>query len=81
MEEETREKTAEFFVEFSKIEEKIKSKKTRMPCFNLVFFNWDSFQARLKVSTRHEVTRKRSTKRLKHIENLFRTNLPKKGIC
>ena len=56
-------------------------KENSYAMFQFSFFNWDSFQARLKVSTRHEVTRKRSTERLKHIENLFRTNLPKKGIC
>ena len=33
------------------------------------------------ASTRHWVTRKRSTKRLQHIGNLFRKNLQLKDIC
>ena len=31
--------------------------------------------------TRHGVTRKRSTKRLKHTENLVRKNLQLKDVC
>ena len=33
------------------------------------------------VTTRHGVTRKRSTKRLKHTGNLFRKNLELKVVC
>ena len=33
------------------------------------------------VTTRHRVTRKRSTKRLKHTGNLFRKNLQLKAVC
>ena len=33
------------------------------------------------ATTRHEVTRKRSTKRLEHTENLFRKNLQLKDVC
>ena len=32
-------------------------------------------------ATKHRVTRKRSTKRLKHTGNLFRKNLPLIGVC
>ena len=39
------------------------------------FFNWDLLLARITATTRHGVTRKRSTKRLQHIGNLFRQNL------
>ena len=38
-------------------------------------FDWDSFHARLETTTRHEVVRKRSTKRLTLTGNLFRKNL------
>ena len=33
------------------------------------------------TTTRHGVTRKRSTKRVKHTGNLFRKNLQLKGVC
>ena len=33
------------------------------------------------ATMRHEVTRKRSTKRLQHIGNLFRKNLQFKDVC
>ena len=33
------------------------------------------------VTTSNGVTRKRSTKRLKHIQNLFRKNLQLIGVC
>ena len=33
------------------------------------------------TTTRHGVTRKRITKRLKHTENLFRKNLQLIGVC
>ena len=33
------------------------------------------------VTTRHGVTRKRSTNRLKHPGNLFRKNLQLNGVC
>ena len=33
------------------------------------------------ATTRHGVTRKRITKRLKHTGNLFRKNLQLKGVC
>ena len=33
------------------------------------------------ATTRHEVTRKRSTKRLKHTGNLFTRNLQLIGVC
>ena len=33
------------------------------------------------ATTRHGVTRKRSTKRLKHTRNLFRKNLQIIGVC
>ena len=33
------------------------------------------------VTMRHGVVRKRSTKRLKHADNLFRKNLQLKGVC
>ena len=33
------------------------------------------------MTKRHEVTRKRSTKRLKHPENLFKKKLELKGVC
>ena len=39
-----------------------------------------SMQART-ATTRHGVTRKRSTKRLKHTGNLFKKNLQSIGIC
>ena len=35
----------------------------------------------LTATTRHGVTRKRSTKRLKHTGNLFRKNLQLIGVC
>ena len=38
----------------------------------VVFFNWDSLHARL--NTYYDASRKRSTKRLRHKENLFRKN-------
>ena len=38
-------------------------------------FNWDSLNARLTATTRHGVTRKINTKRLKHTWNIFRKNL------
>ena len=34
----------------------------------------------LKATTRHEVTIKKSTKRLKHTGNIFRNNLQLKGV-
>ena len=34
-----------------------------------------------EVYTRYGVTRKRSTKRLKHKENQFRNNLQLKDVC
>ena len=34
-----------------------------------------------KPATRHGVTRKRNTKRLKHTGNLFKKNLLIKGVC
>ena len=40
-----------------------------------LFFNWDSIHAKLNSRHKERVTRKRSTKRLKHTENLFRKNL------
>ena len=43
------------------------------------FFNCDSMQGRITV--RHGVARKRSTKRLKHTENLFRKKLQLTGVC
>ena len=45
------------------------------------FFNWDSLNARLTTTTRLGVTRKRNTKRLKHIQNLLRKNVQLKGVC
>ena len=40
------------------------------------FCNWDSLQTRLNATTsRHVITTKRSTKILRHTENLFRNNL------
>ena len=33
------------------------------------------------ATTMYRVTRKRSTKRLQHIENLFRKNLQLKDVC
>ena len=33
------------------------------------------------VTTRHGVTRKRSTKRLKHTGNMFKKNLLLEGVC
>ena len=33
-----------------------------------------------KATTRHEVTTKKSTKRLKHTGNMFRNNLQLKGV-
>ena len=33
------------------------------------------------ATTKHGVTRKRTTNRLKHIENLFRKRLQLKGAC
>ena len=33
------------------------------------------------ATARHGVTRKRSTKRLKHTQNLFRKNLQLIGVC
>ena len=33
------------------------------------------------ATKRHGITRKRSTKRLQHTENLFRKNLQIKGVC
>ena len=45
------------------------------------FFYWDSSMQGWTATTRHGVTRKRSTKRLKHIKNLFRKNLQLKGVC
>ena len=42
---------------------------------NTIFFNWDSLHARLNSHYKHGVTRKRSTKRLKHTGNLFRKNI------
>ena len=49
----------------------------------LVFlFNLDSLHARQKSHyKRHGVTRKRSTKRLKHDGNQFRKNLQLKDVC
>ena len=34
-----------------------------------------------RATTRHEVTRKRSTKKLEHTESLFRKNLQLKDVC
>ena len=34
-----------------------------------------------KASTKHRVTKKESTKRLKHTGNLFSKNLQLKGVC
>ena len=34
-----------------------------------------------KAATRHGITRKRSTKRLKHTRNFFRKNLQLIGVC
>ena len=45
------------------------------------FFNCDSLHATLNSHTRHGVTRKKSTKRLQLIENLFRKNLQLKDVC
>ena len=46
-----------------------------------LFFNRDSFHARMKATTKHGVTRKIRTKRLKNTGNLFRKNLQLKGVC
>ena len=42
------------------------------------FKNWDSLHA--TATTMHEVTRKRSKRRLQHTGNLFRKNLPLNDI-
>ena len=44
-------------------------------------FNLDSLQQAWTATTRHGVTRKRSTKRLQPTENLFRKNLHLKDVC
>ena len=46
---------------------------------NEIFFslNWDSWT----TTTRHGITRKRNTKRLKRTGNLFRKNLQLKDVC
>ena len=55
-----------------------------------IFFNWDSLWQLWDslgnlgftlATARHGVIRKRSTKRLKHTENLFRKNLQLMGVC
>ena len=47
---------------------------------NLFFLLGCLLHAKLKATTRNGVTRKRSTKILKHIRNLFRKNLQIKGV-
>ena len=48
----------------------------------IIFFNWDSLHARQNLATvRHGVTRKRTTKKLKPVGNLFWKNLKLKGVC
>ena len=46
-----------------------------------LFKNWDSLYARLNSHYKAWSYRKRSTKILKHTENLFRKNLQLKGVC
>ena len=45
------------------------------------FFNWDLLLARITATTRHGVTRKRSTKRLQLTGNLLRKNIQLKDVC
>ena len=45
------------------------------------FLNWDHSMQGWTATTRHGVTRKKSTKRLHHTGNLFRKNLQLKDIC
>ena len=47
----------------------------------IIFFNWDSLHASWTATTGHGVTRKRSTKILKHTGSLFRKNLVLIGVC
>ena len=57
--------------------------KFKKPCFSFSFFfliGIDSMQG-WTATTRHGVTRKRSTKRLKHTGNLFTKNLQLIGVC
>ena len=50
-------------------------------CCFLFFFNGIHSMPGWTATTRHGVTRKRSTKRLKHTGNLFRKNLQLKDVC
>ena len=45
------------------------------------FFNWDLLLARITATTRHGVTRKRSTKRLQLTGNLLRKSIQLKDVC
>ena len=54
----------------------VSSPMKRAVFFRIIFFNWDSLLTKQKLATvSHSVTRKRSTKRLKPVGNLFRKNL------
>ena len=47
-----------------------------MPVFKIGIHSMQGWPA----TARHGVTRKRSTEILKHTRNLFRKNLPRKGV-
>ena len=59
-------------------------KTVRVAKFVFFSFDWDSLHARLNShykASGWSVTRKRSTKRLKHTGNLFIKNLQLRGVC
>ena len=45
------------------------------------FLIWIHFMQVRPATMRHEFTRKRSTKKIKHTGNLFRKNLQLKDVC
>ena len=71
--------------EFVNLLLKIKDWKDRRPNF-VIFVVWSAFfigilsMQGLTATTRHEVTRRRSTKRSKHTGNHFRRNLQLIGV-
>ena len=77
----------EFGFEFVNLLLKIKGRGDRRPNF-FIFVVWSAFffigihsMQSWIATTRDEVLRKRSTKRLKHTGNLFRKNLKLKCVC